>query len=270
MRKENVAAPCAVSSTRRLVLVAVCMLTGNACSVPPDARPVAVVDSARDSLVIPEVLLPIALDTAAARVLEFWPLAVPPGRQVEETRRIVEHLQADLALVAGFETATLLASGDGAALLLAAAWRDSASASKAHASLAEWLRAERDTAILRRRIGTATPRVRVRRTVGTAPLLGDTAMVLFTRYALKPGHSFGALAELSDSNLAMRVLQDTAAHGGATVVAQDSGAVYVVVQARTAAALDPTLQVGGPMPFWAPFAARAEHLLAVVAVVHRR
>lgn len=228
----------------------------------------------RDTAALPAPIVaprtPIALDTTGTYVLEFWPLAVAPGKQIAETRRIVEHLQADLTFVPGFESATLLASGDGAGLLLVAAWHDDDAADAARAALAGWLRAEGDTALLRRRTGTATSRALVRRTVGTPPLLADGAMLLFTRYALKPGHSFGALAALSDSNLAMRVLQDTAAQGGATVAAADSGALYVLLQARTATALDPALHASGPLPFWAPFASREEQLLAVVAVVYHR
>ena len=95
-------------------------------------------------------------------------------------------------------------------------------------------------------------------------------MLQFTRYALKPGHSFGALAALADSNLAMRVLQDTSAQGGATIVAADSGALYMLLQARSATALDPRPHATGPLPFWAPFANREEQLLAVVAIIHHR
>jgi hypothetical protein len=50
----------------------------------------------------------------------------------------------------------------------------------------------------------------------------------------------------------------------------DSGALYMVLQARTATALDPGR--GSPpasLPFWAPFAVREEVLLAVVAIVTR-
>lgn len=244
-----------------------------ACGGTPDAAP-ATRDTTPAAAATPTpaavVRAPLALDTSGTYVLEFWPLKVAPGQQVAETRRIVEHLQADLSFVAGFETATLLASGDGAGLLLVAAWRNDDAADAARAALAGWLRAETDTAQLRRRTGSATSRALVRRTVGTPPSLAAGAMLQFTRYALKPGHSFGALAALSDSNLAMRVLQDTAAQGGATVAAADSGALYMLLQARTATALDPALHAAGPLPFWAPFASREEQLLAVVATVHRR
>jgi hypothetical protein len=244
-----------------------------ACSASDNNTPAIAVRASRDTAMrisaAPSVR-PIALDTSRAVVLEFWPLTVTPARQAQETRRIVEYLHADLALMTGFETAVLLASGDGAGLLLVAAWRDTVSADRASAALAGWLRAEPDSALRRRRLGTATTRVRVRRSVGTPPVLSDSAMLQFTRYALKPGHSFGALAALSDSNLAMRVLQDTAAQGGATLMAADSGALYMLLQARTATALDPDLQATGPMPFWAPFASRDEQLLAVVAVIRRR
>lgn len=262
-----------MSSVRRLALLVVCLACVQACGGAPDPKLATTVDSARDSMVLKPVverIMPILLDTLSTRVLEFWPLAVASARQLEETRRIVEHLQADLALTDGFETATLLASGDGSMLLLVAAWRDQRAADSSRSSLAGWLHADVDTGVLRRRLGTATSLVRVRRTVGTPPNLGEAAMMLFTRYAMKPGHSFGALATLSDSNLAARVLKDTAAQGGATVAAVDSGALYVVVQARTAAALDPRLQAAGPLPFWAPFAVREEQLLAVVAVVQHR
>jgi hypothetical protein len=93
---------------------------------------------------------------------------------------------------------------------------------------------------------------------------------LFTRYVLKPGHSFGALATLVDSNLALRVLRDTSAQGGAMLTTADSAAMYTMVQARNASALDPNLFVTPTLPFWAPFASREEHLLAVIAVVHAR
>ncbi len=215
--------------------------------------------------------LPIVLDTADAALKEFWPIAVTPERQLEETRRIVEHLQADLSIVDGFRSATLLASGDGTSLVLVAAWRDDGAADRAHAALAGWLHAETDTAMARRRFGTATQRVFLHRTVGTPPILDDAAMLLFTRYALKPGHSFGAMAALSDSSLVMRVLQDTSVQGGAMLVAADSGAIYVLLRARTATALDSSLPViGGALPFWAPFARRDEQLLAAVAVVQHR
>ncbi len=261
------------SSVRLRTCLFICLTSAQACGESPAPKAVAMLDSARTRInpkAVVEPILPIVLDTAGTRVLEFWPLAVTSARQIEETRRIVEHLQADLALTEGFETATLLASGDGSMLLLVAAWRNQGAAETARASLAGWLRAEVDSGVRRRRLGTATSLVRVRRTVGTPPSLGDAAMMLFTRYALKPGHSFGALATLSDSNLAARVLRDTAAQGGATVAAADSGALYVIVQARTATALDPRLQAAGPLPFWAPFADREEQLLAVVAVVNHR
>ena len=232
----------------------------------------AIAAAVRDSIqaLPPVVHHPITLDTVNALVLELWPLSVAPGRQLDETRRIVEHLQADLTLVPGFESATLLASGDGSGLLLVAAWHDGAAADRANPALAGWLRAETDSLVRRRRIGTATPRVRVRRTVGTPPTLSDAAMLQFTRYALKPGHSFGALAALAESNLVSRVVQDTAAQGGVVLVAADSGALYMLLQARTATALDPSLHAAGPLPFWAPFADREEQLLAVVAIIHHR
>jgi hypothetical protein len=256
------------------VAIGVCL---PACSASHDAAPRA--DSTRSAAAMrdtpptppaPVVHTPITLDTASSFVLELWPLALPPSRQMEETRRIVEHLQADLTLVPGFESATLLASGDGEGLLLVATWHDAAAADRADHALAGWLRAETDSLIRRRHTGSATTRVHVRRTVGTPPTLSDAAMLQFTRYALKPGHSFGALAALADSNLAMRVLQDTSAQGGATIVAADSGALYMLLQARTATALDPTLHSTGPLPFWAPFANREEQLLAVIAIVYHR
>ena len=243
-----------------------------ACGTAPDAAPSVRADSVQIAAIqVPKVpRAPITLDTTDTFVLEFWPLVVAPGRQLDETRRIVEHLQADLSFMAGFESASLLASGDGAGLLLVTAWHNDDAADRARAPLVGWLRAETDTALLRRRLGTATNRVRVRRTVGSPPTLDDAAMLLFTRYALKPGHSFGALAALSDSNLAMRVLRDTAAQGGATVVSADSGALFMLTQARTATALDPAFHATGTMPFWAPFASREEQLMAVVAVVRHR
>ncbi len=251
------------------------------CGAPRDAKPSASVAESTASAAAtraqravppptPAVQVPLTLDTANTQVLEMWPLAVSPGRQLDETRRIVEHLQADLTLVPGFETATLLASGDGTGLLLVASWRNAAAADRANASLAAWLHADSDSLVRRRRTGTATTRVHVRRTVGTPPILSDAAMLQFTRYALKPGHSFGALAALADSNLAIRVVQDTAAQGGATLVAADSGALYMLLQARSASALDPNIHSSGPLPFWAPFAEREERLLAVVAIVHHR
>lgn len=249
------------------------MLGLSACSQSADNAPPIVSRVTRDSVVpavAPRPIPPIALDTSAALVLEFWPLAVAPARQMQETRRIVEYLHADLALLPGFESAALLASGDGGALLVVAAWRDTVAADRASATLAGWLRTEPDSAVRRRQSGTATTRVRVRRTVGAPPVLSDAAMLQFTRYALKPGHSFGALAALSDSNLAMRVLQDTAAQGGATLAAADSGAVFMLVQARTATALDSLVPNRGTLPFWAPFAVRMEQVMAVVATVSRR
>lgn len=259
-----------------LLIAAVCP----ACGAQRDAKPVAsasdspaIAAAARAQVVlpaVPAVRTPLTLDTTSAHVLEIWPLSVSPGRQLDETRRIVEHLQADLTLMPGFETATLLASGDGTGLLLVASWHNTVAADHAAPALAEWLRADSDSLVRRRRTGTATTRVHVRRTVGTPPILSDAAMLQFTRYKLKPGHSFGALAALADSNLAIRVVLDTAAQGGATLVAADSGALYVLLQARSATALDPNLHAAGPLPFWAPFAEREERLLAVVAIVHHR
>ena len=260
----------------RVIVCAIAAVVGvAACSSSRDddarADSASRAQVAHDSLPIaPVVQTPLSLDTLNTFVLEIWPLALAPGRQIDETRRIVEHLQADLTLAPGFESATLLASGDGTGLTLLAAWHNDGAADRADAALAEWLHAETDSIIRRRRIGTATTRVHVRRTVGTPPMLSDAAMLQFTRYAIKPGHSFGALAALADSNLATRVLQDTSAQGGATLVASDSGALYVLVQARSAAALDPTLHSSGTLPFWAPFADREEQLMAVVAVIRHR
>jgi hypothetical protein len=273
-----------MSERRGALICVLAVLTLQACSSARDATPAraarAAVDTSRSltaSAPAPVVAPapasrgPLTLDTSmAAPVLELWPMSVAPGRQTDEVRRIVEHLQADLAFVPGFERATLLASGDGTSLLLLAEWRDAVSGESARNSVAGWLRAMVDTATRRKLLGTATPRVLVRRTVGTPPTLVDAAMVQFTRFALKPGHSFGALASLADSNLSVRVLQDTSAQGGATLMSADSGAVYMLMQARNATVLDPVLQQGGPLPFWAPFAARTEQLYAVIAVVQRR
>lgn len=218
----------------------------------------------------PVIRAPIAIDTGGTDVVELWPLSVSPARQLDDTRRIVEHLQADLSPAPGFERAALLASGDGSSLALLVVWADSAAAARMSGALEEWLRAEADTARRRRQFGTASVRVRVRHRAGTPPALTDAAMLQLTRYMVKPGHSFGALATLADSNLSKRVLQDTSALGGATLAAADSGALYTVLQARTATVLDPVLQSDGPLPFWAPFATRKEELMAVVAVVYRR
>lgn len=213
---------------------------------------------------------PLSLDTIADHLVEVWPIAVAKGKQLEETRRIVELLQAELSVMSGFESATLLASGDGSSLVLVTTWRDAAAADRGDVTLAGWLRLEADTALRRRRDGTLTPRVRVRRTVGTPPTLSDGAMLQFTRYVLKSGRMYPPILAFTDSNVAMRVLQDTAAQGGALLTAADSGAVYMLLQARNATALEPGFQLGGPAPFWAPFAEREEQLLAVVAIVHRR
>ena len=213
---------------------------------------------------------PLALDTAGTALLELWQVAVNRTAQADATRRLVTNLQAVLALQPGFVSATLLASGDGATLVLAVAWEDSAAAVRGDTMLAGWLQIPADTALRRRTDGTLTPRVVVRRTTGAPTTLFDGAMVQFTRYVMQPGHSFGALATLADSNLAMRVLQDTAAQGGALLSAADSGALYMVLQARNATALE---QGSAPpstsLPFWAPFAVREEMLLAVVAIVTR-
>ncbi len=254
----------------RPLLVAVLLTACGGRAADPPARGA---DSLRESGVAAVVppRPPMTLDTLGAQLLEIWPLAVTRGKQADEVRRLVEHLQADLALLPGFATATLLASGDGSSLVLMVAWDDSVAAAQGDVMLSGWLRLPADTAVRRRTDGTLTPRVQVRRTSGSAPMLNDGAMLQFTRYVMKPGHSFGALAVLADSSLAMRVLQDTAAQGGALLAATDSGAMYMVLQARNATALDP----GAPapatsLPFWAPFAAREEQLLAVVAIVHRR
>ena len=237
---------------------------------PPDTRAVTTaVDSVPLTSPVPRP--PLSIDTAGNVLLELWPLAVSGTRQAEETRRLVEHLQADLVLVQGFASATLLASGDGSTLLLAVAWHDSTAAARGDTMLTGWLRLPSDTALRRRQDGTLTPRVLVRRTAGAPPQLREGAMLQFTRYVMKPGHSFGALASLADSNLAMRVLQDTAAQGGSLLVAADSGALYMLLQARNATALDPGFaRPTASLPFWAPFANREDLLLAVVAIVHGR
>jgi hypothetical protein len=252
------------------VLSALSALAGCGTSDNAAANTQTAAHDSAASIETPVARAPLTIDSAGTQVLEVWPLAIAPGRQLDETRRIVEHLQADLTLVRGFDSAALLASGDGSALVLIVAFRDGAAADRTTASLTDWLRVERDTTVRRRRMGSATMRVQVRRTVGTPPTLADAAMLQFTRYALKPGHSFGALAALADSNLAVRVVQDTSAQGGATLAAADSGALYMMLQARNAAALDPNILPSGPLPFWAPFAERDEQLLAVVAVIRHR
>ena len=230
-------------------------------------------DTARHTAIAAVVApqLPMILDTLDAHLLEVWPVAVPRGRQADVVRRLVEHLQADLSLMPGFASAALLASGDGSALVLVVAWEDSVAAAQGDLMLAGWLRLPADTALRRRTDGTLTPHVLVRRTTGAPPVLTDGRMLLFTRYIMKPGHSFGALSVLADSSLAMRVLQDTAAQGGALLAAADSGAIYMLLQARNATALDQSFPApAGALPFWAPFAVREEQLVAVVAIVHRR
>ena len=254
-----------------VVLGVAALLAVGACSrndagnAPP--RPGALL---RDTTPVAPPPGPMVVDTAHDVVLEVWPLPTTPARQPDDTRRIVEHMHADLAFARGFESATLLASGDGTALVLLASWQDTASADLGRAQLAQWLRSEEDTVVRRKRFGTATVRVIARRTAGTPPQLVEAAMVQLTRYAVKPGHSFGALAELADTNLTLRVLQDTSAAGGAVLAASDSGAVYMLLQARNATALDASMTSAGPLPFWAPFATRDESLLAVVASVRRR
>jgi len=241
-----------------------------ACRASRDATPSRSVDSAAPIAAAVAARPPMTLDTAGAVVLQVWPMAVAAGTQLDETRRIVEHLQADLALVPGFLSATLLGSGDGSSLVLLAAWQDDGAADRGTAALAGWLRIPADTAGMRARLGSGRPEVAVRRIVGTPPVLSDAAMLQFTRYVMKPGHSFGALATLADSNLAIRVLQDTAAQGGVLLASLDSGALYMVMQARDATALDPLLLDPARLPFWAPFATRDERLMAVVATVHHR
>ncbi len=246
-----------------VALVAACRGDDAPVKVPPAAAVMAPVES-----VAPHP--PLTIDTSAGVLLEIWPVDVDRNTQADETRRLVTHLQADLALLPGFGSATLLASGDGSTLVLAVAWDDSAAAARGDTMLAGWLRIPSDTALRRKQDGTLTPRVVVRQVTGTPPTLFDGAMVQFTRYVMTPGHSFGALATLADSNLAMRVLQDTAAQGGALLAGADSGALYMVLQARTATALDPGSGSSTvSLPFWAPFAVREELLLAVVAIVTR-
>jgi hypothetical protein len=244
-------------------LVAACR-GGDAAATAQPATPVAAVVES----VVPRP--PLTIDTLEGPLLEIWPVAVDRSRQADETRRLVTNLQADLALLPGFISATVLASGDGSTLVLAVAWDDSSSAVSGDTMLAGWLRIPSDTALRRKQDGTLTPRVVVRRATGTPPTLFDGATVQFTRYVMKSGHSFGALASLADSNLAMRVLQDTAAQGGVLLAGADSGALYMLLQARTATALDPGVSdATTSLPFWAPFAAREQLLLAVVAVVTR-
>ena len=144
-----------MSAKRRYLITVAISTCATACSASRDTAPRARrVDSTpsaaatRDTPFAPQpavVHAPVTLDTAGRFVLELWPLTLPPSRQMDETRRIVEHLQADLTLVAGFESATLLASGDGAGLLLVAAWHDGGAADRADPVLARWLRAETDS-----------------------------------------------------------------------------------------------------------------------------
>lgn len=255
----------------QLVLLTLCVA---ACGADKD-RPAAAVsrgpqrDTAAWTVVVPQV--PLVLDTTTGQVLDVWPVIVPRGKQVDETRRLVERLQGELSLSPGFRQAVLLASGDGASLMLLVSWADSASAMRGRPTLAGWLRLESDTLVQRARLGTLTARVAVRRVAGTAPALAAETMVLLTRYMMKRGHSFGALASLVDSNLVLRVLHDTAAQGGATLAAGDSGVLYSVMLARAATALEPgSPPTGTALPFWAPFAVRDESLMAVVAVVRPR
>jgi hypothetical protein len=261
---------------RRIGVLGVITLTAVTCGRNDASRAAAArrdstpVTSESASAPAPQPAAPLSLDTGSAHVIELWPMTIAPGHQLAETRRIVEHMQADLSFVAGFERATLLASGDGASLLLVAEWADTAAADSGKTLVTEWLHAETDTALLRKRTGTTSPRVRVHHRAGTPPLFTDAAMLQITRYTVKRGHSFGALATLADSSLSKRVVQDTSALGGATLAAADSGVLYMVLQARTATVLDPVLQADGPLPFWAPFAIRKEDLVSVVAVAHRR
>jgi len=251
-----------------LLLIAAVAVVAACGEQTPSGRPAAVraVDSAPVETALSR--LPVLIDTVGIALLEIWPLAVDRSRQADETRRLVELLQADLSLVPGFAWAAVLASGDGSSLLLSVAWHDSAAAGRGGTMLSGWLRLPSDTALRRRQDGTLTPRVLIRRTSGAPPQFREGAMLQFTRYVMKPGHSFGALASLADSNLAMRVLQDTAAQGGALLAAADSGALYMLLQARKATALD--VGFGLPttsLPFWAPFAIREEQLMAVVAII---
>jgi len=243
-------------------------LVAASCGGPRDSAVVVAQDTVAAAMAPAAVLSPpVMIDTGATTELDVWPVIVAPNGQVAETRRIVELLQADLSRQSGFETAVLLAGGDGSGLVLLVQWNDAAEAVRGRALVASWLRgASPDTVSA---AAATRSQVIVRRTVGTAPLLTESAMVQFTRYLLKPGQAFATLATLADSSLAIRVLHDTAAQGGATLAAAESGTVYMLMQARTATALDPAMQPAGP-PFWAPLAARDEQLMAVVAIVRRR
>jgi hypothetical protein len=232
-------------------------------------------DDALRGVAVPRVAAPrqtsaLLIDTVGGLVLDLWPLNVASRTQMKETRRIVELMHADLAVMPGFERAALLASGDGNALALVIAWASEAAADSARTRLMGWLKISSDTVARRTTFGTSTPRIRIRRIVGTPPMLSDAAVIQLTRFAMKPGHSYGALATLADSNVSQRVLQDTSAQGGATLVAADSGAIYILTRARNATALDAEFRPDGPLPYWAPFAVRDEKLMAVVAVVGRR
>ena len=270
----NAARTHVVSDVRRavcgLLLAGLALTACGSRDVAPRVVPSAIRPNSIVTTPSAIVHAPIVIDGADMDIVELWPLNVTPAHQIEETRRVVEQLQAELTLQPGFRYAVLLASGDGAGLLLWCAWEGDGSADRGDVRLAAWLRVETDTALFRARVGTTTPRVRIRRTAGARPALTATAMVQLTRYVMKRGHSFTALAALADSNLAMRVLQDTSASGGATLMAADSGALYMLLQARNATALDPKLRSGGSLPFWAPFADRDEQLLAVVAVIRPR
>lgn len=255
---------------RARVLVLCALLVCAACGGDDTPRVPRVRAAAPDTTPAEPPVGTMSIDTTHDVVLDIWALATTPQRQVEVTRRIVESLHAELNFLPGFDGAALLGSGDGTALLLVAAWQDSTAADSGTVRLARLLQADADTAAMRKRLGTATARVALRHTAGTPPLFSEGAMLQVTRYAVKPGHSFGALAALADSNLVLRVVQDTAAAGGATLAAADSGALYMLIQARNATALDATVTSAGPLPFWAPFATRDEQLMAVVASIHRR
>jgi hypothetical protein len=225
-----------------------------------------------DSGAPPAAPPPVALDSGGRDVTELW--TMPPAKGVDATRRlrrIVEHLQADIAIAPGFVDGGLLATGDGRTLLALLRWRDTAAALRARPVIARWFEVRGDDPAIRRAAGSATPVVRVTSRAGNAPLLvADSGVWLVERYALTPGHSFAALARIVEADAGTLVGADASVRGAAVLVHADSQAVVRVVQARAVNGLELPEPANAPLPAWAPFAARERRLTMVVTTVRQR
>ena len=230
---------------------------------------VKVIDSAD---VAPAVPAPVTLDSAGPSVVEFWTMPSVKGLDpTRRLRRVVEHLQADVAIAPGFVDGRLLAAGDGRTLLALLRWRDTAAAHRARPVIARWFDVRDDDATIRRAAGSATPVVHVTARAGGAPaLVADSGVWIVERYALKAGHSFAALERIVQADARTLVAADASVRGAAVLVHADSQAVVRVIQARAVNGLDLPEAPNAPLPAWAPFASRERRIALVVTTVRQR